>query len=59
MAQLVFGDLDGNTYEEVKLQYDRIIQAFECKEYVLVNELYEDINQYFTTCYPTIKGCNC
>jgi len=59
MAQLVFGDLDGNTYEEVKLQYDRIIQAFECGEYVLANELYVDIDQYFTTCYPTIKGCNC
>ena len=59
IGQLALGDMDANNYEEVKLLYDKMVQAFECEEYVLAQELYEEINDALTDCSPYSLNCNC
>jgi hypothetical protein len=59
IGQLALGDMDANNYEEVKLLYDKMVQAFECEEYVLAQELYEEINDALTDCSPYSSNCNC
>ncbi len=60
IAQLALGDMTANNYEEYKSLYDRMVQAFECGEYILAQELYEEINDMFTDCSPySINSCGC
>ena len=53
------GGPGSNGYEEIKDLYDRMVQAFECEEYVLAQELYEEIQEAFTDCSPYCIKCNC
>lgn len=59
IGQLALGDMDLNNFEEVKLLYDKMVQAFECEEYVLAQELYEEITDALTDCSPYTSNCNC
>jgi len=59
IGQLALGDMTSNNYEEVKITYDKMVQAFECEEYVLAQELYEEINDMLTDCTPYSSNCNC
>lgn len=59
IGQLALGDMTSNSYEEFKIMYDKMVQAFECEEYVLAQELYEEINDMFTDCAPYSVNCNC
>jgi hypothetical protein len=60
IAELALGDMTANNYEEYKSLYDRMVQAFECGEYILAQELYEEINDMFTDCSPySINSCGC
>jgi hypothetical protein len=60
IAKLALGDMDTNNYEEAKTLYDKMIQAFECEEYTLAQDLYEEINDFFTDCSPySINSCGC
>ena len=57
---LALGDMTANNYEDYKNLYDRMVQAFECGEYILAQELYEEINDMFTDCSPfSINSCGC
>ena len=54
--------MDINNYAEAKLLYDRMVQAFDCEEYTLAQELYEEINFLLSDsdCNAySIGGCNC
>lgn len=44
IGKLALSNMDTNNYAEVKLMYDRMIQAFECEDYTLTQELYDEIN---------------
>jgi hypothetical protein len=59
IAELALSDMESNGYEEIKDLYDRMVQAFECEEYVLAQELYEEIQDAFTDCSPYCIKCNC
>lgn len=60
VAELALGDMDANNYEEAKIMYDKMVQAFECGEYVLAQEIYQELNDFFTDCSPySIKSCGC
>lgn len=59
IGQLALGDMDTNNFEEVKTMYDKMVQAFECEEYILAQELYEEISDMLTDCSPYSSNCNC
>lgn len=59
IGQLALGDMDVNGFDEIKTMYDKMVQAFECGEYILAQDLYEEINDMLSDCSPTIKGCGC
>lgn len=59
LGQLALGDMDTNNFEEAKLMYDKMVQAFECGEYTLAQQLYEDINDFLTDCDTMIRDCGC
>jgi hypothetical protein len=60
IAKLALGNMDTNNFEEAKLLYDKMVQAFECEDYTLAQELYEEINYFFTDCSPySINSCGC
>lgn len=62
IGKLALGNMDVNNYAEAKLLYDRMVQAFDCGEYTLAQELYEEINFLLTDsdCNAySIGGCNC
>ena len=60
IAKLALGNMDTNNFEEAKLLYDKMVQAFECEDYTLAQELYEEINFFFTDCSPySINSCGC
>jgi len=62
IGQLALGNMDINNYAEAKLMYDRMVQAFDCEEYTLAQELYEEINFLLSDsdCNAySIGGCNC
>lgn len=60
VAKLALGNMDTNNFEEAKLLYDKMIQAFECEEYTLAQELYVELNDFFTDCSPySINSCGC
>lgn len=59
LGQLALGDMDTNNFEEAKLMYDKMVQAFECGEYTLAQQLYQDINDFLTDCDTMIRDCGC
>lgn len=60
VAKLALGNMDTNNFEEAKLLYDKMIQAFECEEYTLAQDLYVELNDFFTDCSPySINSCGC
>jgi hypothetical protein len=60
LGQLALGDMDTNSFEEAKLMYDKMVQAFECGEYVLAQQLYQDISDFLSECDTTIfRNCGC
>lgn len=60
IGKLALGNMDTNNFEEAKLLYDKMVQAFECEDYTLAQELYEEINFFFTDCSPySINSCGC
>ena len=59
IGELALGNMDVNGYEEIKNLYDRMVQVFECEEYVLAQELYDEIQDALNEdCSRCIK-CNC
>jgi hypothetical protein len=60
IAELALGDMSINGYEDFKILYDRMVQAFECGEYVLAQDIYVELNDMFTDCSPyAINSCGC
>jgi hypothetical protein len=60
IGQLALGDMDTNSFEEVKLMYDKMVQVFECEDYVLAQSIYQDINDMLNECDATIfRNCGC
>lgn len=60
LGQLALGDMDTNSFEEAKLMYDKMVQAFECGEYTLAQQLYQDISDFLSECDTTIfRNCGC
>lgn len=60
IAELALGDMEVNGYYDFKIMYDKMVQAFDCGEYILAQELYEEINDMFTDCSPySINSCGC
>jgi hypothetical protein len=59
LGQLALGDMDTNNFEEAKLMYDKMVQAFECGEYTLAQQLYQDISDFLTDCDTMIRDCGC
>ena len=52
--------MDTNIYEVAQTLYYKMIKAFECEEYTLAQDLYEEINDFFTDCSPySINSCGC
>ena len=59
IGALALGDMDTNNFEEIKTMYDKMVQAFLCEEYILAQELYEEISDMLTDCSPYSYNCNC
>jgi hypothetical protein len=61
LTALALGDTTSNDFAEAKAMYDRMIVAFDCGEYVLVEEILTDLESFFDDCgYTKIKcGCGC
>lgn len=60
IGQLALGDMDTNSFEEIKLMYDKMVQVFECEDYVLAQSIYQDINDMLNECDATIfRNCGC
>lgn len=60
IGQLALGDMDTNSFEEIKLMYDKMVQVFECEDYVLAQSIYNDINDMLNDCDTTIfRNCGC
>jgi len=60
IGQLALGDMDTNSFEEIKLLYDKMVQVFECEDYVLAQSLYEEISDILNDCDATIfRNCGC
>ena len=43
IGKLALSDMDTNNYAEVKLMYDRMVQAFDCADYTLAQDLFDEI----------------
>ncbi len=60
LGQLALGDLCKTDFKALKLEYDRMQQAFLCENYVLAEEIYADIQAMLTDCNGVSKlGCGC
>lgn len=60
VAKLALGNMDTNSFEEAKLLYDKMVQAFNCEDYTLAQELYVELGDFFTDCSPySINSCGC
>jgi len=62
LGKLALSDLTKVEYGELKLEYDRMVQAFECEDYTLVAEILADINEMLVDCNGTGTlncGCGC
>ena len=52
--------MTSNDYAELKMLYDKMVQAMECGEYVLAQEIYADIQDTLSGCAPSIRtSCGC
>lgn len=43
IGKLALSDMETNNYAEVKFMYDRMVQAFECADYTLAQDLFDEI----------------
>lgn len=61
LAALALGDLEINDFAEAKSIYDKMHTVFECEEYVLTEEVLDDLEAFFDDCgYTKIRcGCGC
>lgn len=61
LAALALGDLEINDFAEAKSIYDKMHTVFECSEYVLTEEVLDDLEAFFDDCgYTKIRcGCGC
>lgn len=60
LGKLALGDTTTNDYAELKMLYDKMVQAMECAEYLLAEEIYSDIQDALTSCAPSIRtSCGC
>jgi hypothetical protein len=60
LGKLALGDMTSNDYAELKMLYDKMVQAMECGEYVLAQEIYADIQDTLSGCAPSIRtSCGC
>jgi ferredoxin len=60
LGKLALSNFACDDYFEIKLMYDKMIQAMECGEYVLAEELYADIEKAIDNCPNEIKkSCGC
>lgn len=60
LGKLALGDMTSNDYAELKMLYDKMVQAMECGEYVLAEEIYVDIQNALSSCSPSIRtSCGC
>lgn len=60
LGKLALGDMTSNDYAELKMLYDKMVQAMECGEYVLAEEIYVDIQDALSSCAPSIRtSCGC
>lgn len=61
LAALALGDLQINDFAEAKSIYDKMHTVFECAEYVLTEEVLDDLEAFFDDCgYTKIRcGCGC
>lgn len=60
LGKLALGDMSCNDYSELKMLYDKMLQAMECGEYLLAEEIYADIQVALNGCPSSIrKSCGC
>ena len=60
LGKLALSNFACDNYFEIKLMYDKMLQAMECEEYVLAEELYADIEKAIDNCPNEIKkSCGC
>lgn len=60
LGKLALGDMTSNDYAELKMLYDKMLQAMECEEYVLAEEIYADIESALASCPTSIRrSCGC
>jgi len=60
LGKLALSNFACDDYFEIKLMYDKMLQAMECAEYVLAEELYADIEKAIDNCPNEIKkSCGC
>jgi hypothetical protein len=53
------GDLEINDFAEAKSIYDKMHTVFDCKEYVLTEEVLDDLEAFFDDCGYTKITCGC
>lgn len=60
LGKLALGDMTSNDYAELKMLYDKMVQAMDCGEYLLAEEIYSDIQDALSGCAPSIRtSCGC
>jgi hypothetical protein len=59
LAALALGDLEINDFAEAKSIYDKMHTVFDCKEYVLTEEVLDDLEAFFDDCGYTKITCGC
>jgi ferredoxin len=60
LGKLALSNFACDNYFEIKLMYDKMLQAMECAEYALAEELYADIEKAIDNCPNEIKkSCGC
>lgn len=60
IGKLALGDMTSNDYAEIKLMYDKLLQAMACQEYTLAQDIYADILDALSSCPIDVrKGCGC
>lgn len=57
IGKLALGNMTSNDYAEIKLMYDNMLNAFDCAEYTLAQEIYDNIDEALTDC--NIPSCGC
>ena len=57
IGKLALGNMTSNDYAEIKLMYDNMVNAYDCAEYTLAQEIYANIDEALTDC--NIPSCSC